>query len=63
MRYTTMLASGAAEVMDLATKPGPIQMFPVLKIEPHATSATFKVLFFEGVDYVIVPAVHNVYFN
>ena len=44
--YGVLAESGVAEVIALATKPGPIQMFPArLKIEPHATSADFDALF------------------
>ena len=58
--YAVLVESGVAEVIALATKPGPIQMFPALKIEPQATSAEFDARFPEGADYVVVPAVHNV---
>jgi putative intracellular protease/amidase len=57
--YAVLVESGAAEVIALATQPGPIQMFPALKFEPQATSAEFDTRFPEGADYVIVPAVHN----
>jgi putative intracellular protease/amidase len=58
--YGVLAESGVAEVIALATKPGPIQMFPArLKIEPHATSADFDARFPGGADYVIVPAVHR----
>jgi transcriptional regulator GlxA family with amidase domain len=56
--YAVMVESGVAEVIALATKPGPIQMFPALKFEPQATSAAFDTRFPDGADYVIVPAVH-----
>jgi putative intracellular protease/amidase len=57
--YAVMVESGVAEVIALATKPGPIQMFPALKLEPQATSAEFDTRFPDGADYVIVPAVHD----
>jgi len=58
--YGVLTESGVAEVIALATKPGPIQMFPArLRIEPHATSAEFDARFPDGADYVIVPAVHR----
>lgn len=56
--YAVLAESGVAEVLALATKPGPIQMFPALKIEPQVTSAEFDTRFPDGADYVIVPAVH-----
>lgn len=58
--YAVLAESGVAEVLALATKPGPIQMFPALKIEPQATSAEFDARFPAGADYVIVPAVHYI---
>jgi transcriptional regulator GlxA family with amidase domain len=43
-------------VVTLATKPGPMTLFPVLKVEPQATIAEFDAQHPEGADYVIVPA-------
>ena len=58
--YGVLVESGVAAVIALATKPGPIQMFPArIKIEPHATIAQFDARFPEGADFVIVPAVHR----
>lgn len=57
--YAVLAESGVAEVLALATKPGPIHMFPALKIEPQATIAEFDTQFPDGADYVIVPAVHH----
>jgi transcriptional regulator GlxA family with amidase domain len=48
--------SGVAEMMMLATGPGPVQLFPVLKVEADATIAEFDATHPEGADYVIVPA-------
>jgi hypothetical protein len=39
--YGIVAASGAAEVLALATQPGPIRMFPALRIQPQATTAEF----------------------
>lgn len=45
-----------ADVMLLATGPGPVQLYPALKVEPDATLAAFDAAHPEGADYVIVPA-------
>lgn len=57
--YGVLAESGAAHVLALATKPGPIQMYPALQIEPQATVAEFDERFPDGADYAIVPAVHH----
>jgi putative intracellular protease/amidase len=58
--YGILMASGAAEVMALATQSGPIRMFPApVNVQPQATTAAFDVSHPEGADYVIVPAVHR----
>jgi putative intracellular protease/amidase len=48
--------SGVADVTMLATGPGPVQLFPVLKVEADATIAEFDAAHSTGADYVIVPA-------
>lgn len=45
-----------AEVVMLATGPGPVQLFPALKVEPDATIDAFDTAYPQGADYVIVPA-------
>jgi putative intracellular protease/amidase len=45
-----------AEVVMVATGPGPVQLFPALRVEPDATVAEFDAAHPEGADYVIVPA-------
>jgi putative intracellular protease/amidase len=58
--YGILTASGAADVIALATKPGPIRMFPApMNVEPQETTAQFDQRVPEGADYVIVPAVHR----
>lgn len=44
-----------ADVVMLATGPGPVQLFPALRVEPDATIAEFDAAHPEGADYVIVP--------
>ncbi|WMY10919.1 DJ-1/PfpI family protein [Paraburkholderia phenoliruptrix] len=58
--YGILMASGAADVIPLSTKPGPIRMFPApMNVEPKETTAQFDHRVPEGADYVIVPAVHR----
>lgn len=57
--YGVLHESGIADVKALATKAGPIQMFPALKIRPQMTVSEFDTGFPEGADFVIVPAVHH----
>ncbi len=45
-----------ADVTMLATGPGPVQLYPALKVEPDATIAAFDAEHPQGADYVIVPA-------
>jgi putative intracellular protease/amidase len=45
-----------AEVVALATAPGPVLLYPALKVEPQATITDFDAQHPEGADYVIVPA-------
>jgi putative intracellular protease/amidase len=45
-----------ADVVLLATEPGPVKLYPVLTVEPDATLAEFDARAPEGADYVIVPA-------
>lgn len=45
-----------AEVTMLATGPGPVQLYPALRVEPDATIAQFDAEHPQGADYVIVPA-------
>jgi transcriptional regulator GlxA family with amidase domain len=45
-----------ADVMMLATDPGPMRLYPALLVEPDSTIAAFDATYSEGADYVIVPA-------
>ena len=56
MPYGILRRADVADVMTLATKPGPVQLYPVLKVEPQATIAEFDAAHPDGADYVIVPA-------
>jgi putative intracellular protease/amidase len=45
-----------ADVVALATGPGPVRLYPALAVMPDATVAEFEARHPEGADYVIVPA-------
>lgn len=57
--FSVLTESGVGEVVALGTAPGPIRMFPALRLTPQATIAEFDRAHPEGADYVIVPAVHR----
>lgn len=54
--YGVLRRADVADVVTLATRPGPVTLYPVLKVEPQATIAEFDARHPEGADYVIVPA-------
>jgi len=56
MPYGILKRAGVADVVALATQPGPVTLFPALTVEPQATVADFDAQHPEGADYVIVPA-------
>jgi putative intracellular protease/amidase len=56
MPYGILRRADVADVMLLGTKPGPVTLYPVLSVEPQATSAEFDAQHPDGADYVIVPA-------
>ena len=56
MPYGILKRADVADVVTLATRPGPVTLFPVLKVEPQATIAAFDARHPDGADYVIVPA-------
>lgn len=56
MPYGVLRRSGVADVTLLSTTPGPVRLFPVLTVEPHATTTEFDQRHPDGADYVIVPA-------
>jgi putative intracellular protease/amidase len=57
--YAVLRQSGVAEVLALATRPGPLKLMPALAIQPQATTAEFDARHPEGADFVIVPAMHH----
>jgi putative intracellular protease/amidase len=56
MPYGILRRADVADVVALATQPGPMTLFPVLKVQPDATTAEFDAQHPDGADYVIVPA-------
>ena len=56
MPYGILRRADVADVVALATQPGPVQLHPALRVEPDATTAVFDAQHPEGADYVIVPA-------
>jgi transcriptional regulator GlxA family with amidase domain len=56
MPYGILRRSSVVDVVPLATKAGPVRLYPALTVEPHATVATFDAQFPDGADYVVVPA-------
>ena len=56
MPYGILQRAGVVDVVALATEPGPVTLYPALKVEPQATVAEFDAQHPEGADYVIVPA-------
>ncbi len=56
MPYGILRRADVADVVTLATNPGPMTLFPALKVEPQATTADFDAQHPDGADYVIVPA-------
>lgn len=59
MPYGILRRADIAEVIALATSPGPVTLYPALKVEPDATIADFDARHPEGADYVIVPAMRR----
>ena len=56
MPYGILARAEIADVLTLATQPGPVALYPALKVQPHATIAEFDAAHPDGADYVIVPA-------
>jgi putative intracellular protease/amidase len=56
MPYGILHRADVADVVALGTEPGPVTLYPALKVEPQATVADFDARNPEGADYVIVPA-------
>lgn len=59
MPYGILRRADIADVTALATLPGPLTLYPALKVQPDATIADFDTRHPDGADYVIVPAMHR----
>jgi putative intracellular protease/amidase len=59
MPFGILARAGIGDVVALATNPGPVTLYPVLKVAPDATIAEFDARHPDGADYVIVPAMHR----
>src|SRR5215218_4716739 len=56
MPYGILRRADVADVVALATEPGPVKLYPALHVEPQATVTEFDAQHPGGADYVIVPA-------
>ncbi len=56
MTYGILRRAGIADVVAVATGPGPVQLYPALKVMPDATIAEFDRRHPDGADYIVVPA-------
>lgn len=56
MPYGILKRADVADVVALATGPGPVRLYPALSVMPDATVAAFDAAHPGGADYVVVPA-------
>lgn len=56
MPYGILKRADVADVVAVATGPGPVRLYPALKVEPDTTVADFDRRYPAGADYVLVPA-------
>ncbi len=56
MPYGILRRADVADVLTVATEPGPVTLYPALTVVPDATIAEFDARHPDGADYVIVPA-------
>jgi putative intracellular protease/amidase len=59
MPFGILRRADVADVFAVATKEGPVTLFPALKVEAQASVAAFDATHPEGADFVIVPAMHR----
>jgi len=59
MPYGILRRADVADVVTLSTGPGPVTLFPALRVEPDSTITDFDTQYPEGADYVIVPAMNR----
>lgn len=56
MPFGVLRRADVADVLLVATRPGTVQLYPALAVEPNTTIANFDARHPEGADYVMVPA-------
>jgi transcriptional regulator GlxA family with amidase domain len=56
MPYGILRRAAIGDVLTVATSPGPVTLYPALKVEPDATVSEFDARYPDGADFVIVPA-------
>ena len=56
MPFGILRRADIADVVALAMEPGPVTLYPALRVMPQATVAEFDARHPKGADYVIVPA-------
>jgi putative intracellular protease/amidase len=56
MPYGILRRADVADVVTLATKAGPVTLYPAFKVVPDMTATDFDTRYPDGADYVIVPA-------
>jgi putative intracellular protease/amidase len=59
MPYGILKRADVADVFLVATAAGPVNLYPVLKVDAQATTADFDAQHPDGADYVIVPAMQH----
>jgi putative intracellular protease/amidase len=59
MPYGILSRANVADVLAVATRPGPVRLYPALRVEAQVTGEDFDRRYPEGADYVIVPAMHR----
>src|SRR5262245_15277335 len=57
--YAVLRQSGVADVLAVATEPGPVTLMPALRVRAQLTTRELDAQHPEGADYVIVPALHH----
>lgn len=59
MPWGILRRAGVADVVALSTEPGPVQLYPALRVQADSTIDRFAAKHPEGADYVIVPAMRR----
>jgi putative intracellular protease/amidase len=59
MSYGILRRADVADVMAVAPRSGPIELYPALRVEAQASIAAFDARYPDGADYVIVPAMYR----